>query len=375
MTSTDNPATPEPASPRVPVTVLHVLRTEDPLAGGHVTYLANLRAGLAGCAVITHTDTPFSRDSRRRVLAWRQPLAFWRRITRRIPDADLIHVHGIYGWHVVLSVIAARWRGCPYIVSTHGHLYRDVQRDRPIGKPLYLALIGRAILRRAVLAIATSTAEQDVIRSHSPAVRIARITPGLPVPPVPPSRTQGPGNALRLLFLGRVDPHKGLHWLLPAIAEQRDRGLDIHLVIAGGGYPHHIEAVRQQAASLGLGDCVQLAGHVEGEHKQLLLQASNLFVLPSRSENFAFAAAEAMAAGLPVIITDNVGLAPLVTRWRCGQVVAVGDTGAIERALRHYADAETRRHDGERAHAAARRELSLEQMGKTVESAYHDLVR
>lgn len=355
--------------------VLHALRTGDPAAGGFVSYLESLRRGLAGRPVELRTESVFARNSDWRVVALRGPLRFLRQVRRQLRYADLLHVHGVFGWHVLLSVWAAQASARPYALTVHGHLHHDALGERGLAKRVYLALAGRRILEGAAVVLATTPAERDLVLGQGPRARVEEVMPGLEAPAGPAAPDRARSRALDVLYLGRLHPHKGLHRLVRALGEAVAAGLDAELTVAGSGRRRYRLAVEQLAARLGIGDRVRFLGHVDEAHRGRLLGESDLLVLPSRSENFAFAVAEAMAAGMAVIVSDNVGLAPLVERRRCGRVVPVGDPGALRQALLDYADPALRREHGRRARAVARQAFSIARMGGALEAIYREVAR
>lgn len=367
------------AASRDPITVLHALRSADPAAGGFVTYLDSLRRGLAGRGVETRSESVFPRNRNWRVVALRRPLQFLARVERQLAGADILHVHGVFGWHVLLSVRAAGAAARPYVLTVHGHLHRDAMRERLVAKRIYLAMGGRAILERAAAVLVTTPAERALVERHAPRARIREVAPGLPVPAEPVSEVSNgdelPSPPLRVLYLGRLHPHKGLHLLVRALGEARAGGLDAELTVAGAGRRGYQQSVAALANRAGLADRVRFLGHVDGEQRSELFAETDVLVLPSRSENFGFAPAEAMAAGVPVVVTENVGLADLVARRQCGRVVPVGEVEALRLALLGYADPAVRRDDGRRAHAAARQAFSIESMGAVLEAVYRDAAR
>lgn len=368
------PASPVPG-PR-PLVVLHALRTADPAAGGFVTYLEGLRRGLAGRPLELPSESVFPRNRDWRVVALRRPLRFLGRVRRRLRGADLLHLHGVFGWHVLLAAAAARASARPYVVTVHGHLHRDALRERGLAKRVYLALAGRRILEDAAAVLVATPAERDLVRRRAPGARVAEVLPGLEVPARPRSGAaadeRAPPGPLGVLYLGRLHPHKGLHVLVRALAAARDAGLDAELAVAGGGRRRYRRGVERLAARLGIAARVHFLGHVDAARRERLLVASQLFVLPSRSENFAYAVAEAMGAGMPVIVSANVGLAPLVERCRCGRVVPVDDPEALRRALLDYADPALRREHGRRAHATARESFAIAHMAAAHEALYRE---
>lgn len=362
------------ANAQRPLTVLHALRTADPAAGGFVSYLSSLRQGLAGRPVQLRTESVFPRSSNWRVVALRRPLRFLGRVRRQLRDSDLLHVHGIFGWHVLLSVWAADALGRPYAMTLHGHLHPDALRERRMSKRIYLALVGRRMLERASVVLVTTPVERDVLLRSSPRAHVEEVMPGLQVPEAqksgPAASDDAPERPLNVLYLGRLHPHKGLHRVVRAISDARVDGLDAVLTVAGSGRRRYQRSVTRQAQDLGLAEHIRFLGHVDAEHRAALFENADVFVLPSQSENFGFAVAEAMAAGLPVIISENVGLASLVREQACGRVVQVDDLDALRRALLDYVDPALRRDHGRRAHAAAREAFSIPKMGAAHEVIY-----
>lgn len=354
----------------VPLKVLHAVRTTDLRGGGFVSYVERLREALTGHPVTLLVEAVFPREQRLRVLALRAPWRFYRRVRAACGEVDTLHLHGIFGWHVLLGAWAA-WRARrPYVVTLHGHLHGEAMRERYWSKRAYLALIGRRILRRAAAVLVTAPAEAAIAGRYTVAERVRELVPGLPMPPpVPPPE---PASPLKLLYIGRMHPHKGLPLLLEALAAARARGLDATLAVAGPGHAHHRRKVEARIAALRLDDCVELLGHVPPQQRDALLQESALLALPSRSENFGFVVAEAMAAGRPVIVSDGVGLADTVRSWNCGLVVPVGDSAALAEALLAYTDPELRARHGQRAAEAAQACFSLQRMGAAAVAIYRD---
>src|SRR5207302_1269525 len=143
------------------------------------------------------------------------------------------------------------------------------------------------------------------------------------------------GRAI-VLFLSRIDEKKGLDLLLAAFQRIRASRPEALLVIAGEGPATLVLQLKTDAARLGIAADVLWTGFVEGAAKDALLADADLFVLPSYSENFGIAVAEAMAAGLPVVVSDQVAVHTDVTRAGAGVVVACDVSalaGAVEQLL------------------------------------------
>ncbi|WP_195759546.1 glycosyltransferase family 4 protein [Spiribacter sp. 2438] len=353
----------EAVSPR---RVVHALRTLDPAGGGVVTYVQHLRRSLAERSVELHCEAVFPSSRHWRVLALRWPWLFRARIRARLDGADLLHVHGVFGWHVLLGVMAARRAKCPYVVTLHGHLHPDALRERRLAKWLCLSLFGRRVLEDAAAVTVTAEEEAHCLRLHAPAAHVAEVLPGLDVPasePPPPERPIADTSCLRLLYLGRLHPHKGVHRLVQALAALSRRGVSVHLTVAGSGLRHYRWWLHRLVAWHGLGSRVMFMGHVDADERAALWNTADALALPSRSENFGFAVAEAMAMGRPVIVSKNVGLASLVSAKESGLVVDARDSVALQAAFMALADPERRQRYGRNAYQAARQALSLQTMG------------
>jgi glycosyltransferase involved in cell wall biosynthesis len=133
----------------------------------------------------------------------------------------------------------------------------------------------------------------------------------------------------RLLFLGRLHHKKGLDRILNCLQRVRQTIPNALLIIAGTGEQKYQEHIRQLVSSLALDAHVVFTGHLDGEEKWASFAAAELFLLPSRQENFAITVAEAMRMGVPVVITDKVNTWPYVEEAGAGLVLAERDIDAL----------------------------------------------
>jgi glycosyltransferase involved in cell wall biosynthesis len=150
-----------------------------------------------------------------------------------------------------------------------------------------------------------------------------------------------------LLFMSRIDPKKGLNLLIPALEKLLTEGLQFHFVLAGTNPqdPGYEEKIRLQIEASPLRSHATITGFVTGEIKAALLQAADIFVLPSYYENFGIAVAEAMVAGTPVIISDQVHIWQEVQDSESGWVGATDVevlTNLIKYALEHPEECQRR---------------------------------
>ena len=246
-------------------------------------------------------------------------------------NIKLIHLHGMWSPCLVIAGLIARIKRIPLVISPHGCLEPWALSYKRNKKNLALKTYQGAVLRSASMFIATANQELESIRRLGYRQPIAVIPNGVDVG-LPPNR-DSQGGLKKILFLSRMHPKKGLLDLVEAWAISRQPGWKI--VIAGGdegGYRTIVEALIQ---AKGLQSDFEFTGFVDGARKQACFDDATLFVLPTYSENFGIAVAEAMANELPVITTTGAPWRDLVEH-RCGWWVAPGVqgvTGALIEAM------------------------------------------
>ena len=267
-------------------------------------------------------------------------LVVWLR--KHVAEFDLLHIHGLWNHAAYAAAHAARTAGVPYIVRPAGMLSKYSLGHRAWMKRLSWAFAEKAIVSGASAFHATTQAEADDVKSVWSAARTFVVPNGVDDAAfsIPIDRetvrqklfADRPPRPI-VLFLSRLHPKKGVvDLLLPAFAALSNRPL---LVLAGGPDDHDPAYARQVEASvaeLALNDDVVVWGAVSGQDRWSLIDAADVFVLPSHSENFGIVVAEAMARGCPVIVTDGVQLHDLVSSARAGFVVA-RDAAALEHAI------------------------------------------
>lgn len=372
---------PAAASAR-PLRILHLLRTLDPESGGPLPYLE--------AAAFAHRDRPVTHcvanfeargSAPRGTLhvygaggtdAWSvAKAALW--LKRHVREFDLVHIHGVFSYPLFVGGMVCRRRGVPYVVSTHSHLYAWSLDQRRLAKRLYLAAAGRSLLSGASSLMTTSNAESRVLEHLLPRARTALAPPCLAVFPSAPSK-QPPDAPLKVTFLGRLAPQKGVPTLLSALARLRGQQVAAVLDIVGSGDADYVDGLRAQCRRLGIEPYVSFRGFLSGAEKDATLAEGHVFALPSHVENFSFATAEALALGLPAVVSSEVALAEVVERHGCGAVVPPDDVAALATALGRFADPAARAEAARRARACAGVEFGPQRMAAALEAAYRQAV-
>lgn len=268
----------------------------------------------------------------------------------------------------------ARRKTLPYLVVPHGTLSEWTFRHRRrLLKRVYFRLVERRTLDGAAVIRFTSEAERDEARrlNFSPEAAV------IPHPFEPRDDFEEPADRQKglVLFLSRLDPKKGIDIVLPAIALAREQRSDLRLVLAGSGAPSYERKVRKLIAEFGLEGTVEMPGFVSGRDKDDLLRSAAVFVLPSEEENFGIAAVEALDAGVPVVISPEVDVAPAVEEYRAGQVVERSADAVAEAMLGILSDRDEARAMGERGRRLVRERFAPGLVGPEVAELYRQCSR
>jgi glycosyltransferase involved in cell wall biosynthesis len=242
-------------------------------------------------------------------------LIWW--IWRHAAEFDVLHIHALFHPISTAAAAIAAARGVPYVLRPLGTLspYTFAHRRTKL-KEMYFRFVDSRLINRA--AALHFTAPQEATKAARLGLRAPRVIVPLPYRGDEfVARSESPGV---ILFMARLHPGKGLDILMPAFARVLASGARAHLTIAGSGAPAYETQIRQRLRELGIERETTLAGFVEGETKRELLRGAAIFVLPSHQENFGMSVVEAMGAGVPVIVSDQVDLWPDVIEYDAGLV-------------------------------------------------------
>ena len=263
-------------------------------------------------------------------------------LREHLREYDFAHVHTVFSFPANVTMRAARKVRLPYAVRPLGQLCQWSLGQRNFVKRLQLAMITRRNVNGAAFIHTTSRMEADetaMMNFRSP----CKVLPlGMDAPPVVSdarSRLRaelGIGDDRPVLvFMSRFHEKKGIELLLDACDRLRDR--PFALVLAGMGEDAYVAKLKERIVSLPWKDRVHWFGFARDERKWLLLQGGDVFVLPSYSENFGIAVLEALACGLPVIVSEHVALADEVAAESLGRSVPL-DVAALAGALAELMD-------------------------------------
>jgi glycosyltransferase involved in cell wall biosynthesis len=217
-------------------------------------------------------------------------------------SADVLHSHGLWLLPNLYPARAVRGTRCRLVTSPRGTLSAVALGFSRRTKQAMWAMAQRAALEASDCLHATSIAEQEEILASGIRRPVAVIPNGVEIPDERPAGARAAGRLRRLLFLGRIHPKKGLDELVPVWRQLESEFADWQLVIVGPGEGSHLDEIRELARASGCRR-VEFRPPAHGDEKSRLFWSADLFVLPTRNENFGMAVAEALAHGLPVVTT------------------------------------------------------------------------
>lgn len=315
--------------------ILHVISSGQSTGGGPIEALTRLATQLGSMG---HTidlvclDEPTQSDSPapfgevvrlgRGIGKYRFNLKLMKWMRENASRYDAIVVNGLWQFHSLGVALAMKKIGRRYFAYSHGMLDPWFKRRYPLKhlkKVAYWILAERFVVNSAQAIIFTSEAERILARQSFPFYEPREIVTVYGTAPPPDkmqmqlslqgaasNRADDPRKII--LFMSRIHEKKGCDMLISAFAALGERRRDYRLVIAGPDQEGLVDKLKRQADALGVGADITWPGMVTGSKKWGLLHSADVFCLPSHQENFGVVVAEAMACGVPVLLTDKVNI-------------------------------------------------------------------
>ena len=343
--------------------ILHVVPSVSSFLGGPTTVVFNLvkallNKGIEAEIVTTNhngskpLDVPlYQKIEYKGVPVWFLPYfspplkefifspAFTKWLWQNIKNYDILDNYYLFSYAPSCAAQIARWHNIPYTIRIQGQLTSWGLTQGKLKKQIYSMLVERHNLNNAAVLHCTSEAEVEDVRRFGIQAPVVKLPLGVEEVSINPQAVRQIHSAYGIsphtpiiLFLSRLHHDKCPDMLIKALSLMNTNCLDFHLLIAGEGEVGYVNYLKQLVKSLNLTNRITFTGFVKNESKNLLLQGADLFVLPSRAENFSISTAEAMAAGKPVIVTPGVQQAPEIIAADAGLVVEE-DVNALKLAI------------------------------------------
>ena len=346
--------------------ILHVIASLSPAAGGPpeaVRQLVRAYPGVgatvevvcldeAGAPHLSGLPCPVHALGPGRLGRYALSTRLWRWLDENAGRFDAVVINGIWTFTGVAGRRAARRAGKPYGIFVHGALDPWFKRTYPLKhakKLMYWPLQYRVLRDAQAVFFTTETEEKLAATSFKPNGWRSVVVPyGINDPAeggvdeaAQAEAFYGKLPAARerryLLFMGRIHEKKGCDLLMEAFAGISAGAPELDLVVAGPDQVGLKARLERQAESLGIGRRVHWPGMLSGDPKWGALRGCEAFVLPSHQENFGIAVVEALAAGRPVLISNQVNIWPEIEADGVGLVdedTAAGTRRLLERWVR-----------------------------------------
>lgn len=253
---------------------------------------------------------------------------------------DCVYVSSNWGYPFVPACRSALKHDVPYIVTPRTSFMRKTWRGKYLKKMTYHWLVERHLVNQASLLHYTTQLEVDESRWLG-------LKPDYCIVPNPVDMSEFdqmpprgifresfdiPPSAPLVLYLGRIESRKGLDITIKAFSEVRKSVYDAILVLAGPDEDDYCAELRALSIQLGIAENVRYTGYLDAQTRLQALADGDVFVLTSYSENFGMAVVEAMAAGLAVVVSDQVGIALDIQAAKAG-IVTTLDQQEVASAL------------------------------------------
>ncbi len=241
-----------------------------------------------------------------------------RLLRKKIQWSDLVHLTAVYSFPTIPTLLLARMLKKPVVWTPRGALQRWQGTTKPLLKRYWERICRTIATPRTCCIHVTSSMEEISSKIILPDFSFKVIANGIKIPEIYSAHRPRRTNRLRLMYIGRIHPIKGIENLVAGLGLLKD--LNYRLTICGNGKAAYIDAIKALCTKSGIDDRVRFVGHLPEHERNKMLVDSDVCVVPSHTENFGMVVAEALACGVPVICSKGAPWSGLVEH-RCGMWV------------------------------------------------------
>jgi glycosyltransferase involved in cell wall biosynthesis len=243
---------------------------------------------------------------------WLISFSLTRWLFQQVPNYDLVHTNAIFSYPILPAHWACSYHRVPYVMTPHGMLDAWALAFKANKKRIYFSILERPALRRASMLQMLTHSEAQSVRELKLDVPLCIVPNGvrqeefvvLPDPELFYQEFPNTRGKTLILFLGRIDPKKGLDLLATAFSSVNTKLSNVHLIVAGPDNIGFLPTAQSYFAEAGCLEHVTFTGLLTGLLKYAALAAASIYVAPSYSEGFSMSVLEGMASGLPCVITS-----------------------------------------------------------------------
>lgn len=301
---------------------------------------------------------------------------------QNIANYDVVDIHYLFSYLPSCAATVARLKGVTYTMRTMGQLTDWALAQSRVKKKIYSFIVEHQNLRRAAAIHCTAAEETKDVRNFGVNTFTVTAPLGVNEPlPIPNAGAQLreqyglSSNAQVLLYLSRLHPKKRPELVLESVCHLKSQGLAVYAILAGSGEAAYVTQLKELATTLNIQDQVIFPGLVTGAAKECLLQGADVFVLPSYSENFGIAVAEALISSLPIVITPGIQISGAIEAANAGLIVQ-GDAQSVTTGIAQLLQSPSLSHDlSQRGYEFAKSRYSWPVIAQNLAFVYDMLVQ
>jgi glycosyltransferase involved in cell wall biosynthesis len=315
------------------------------------------------------------------LLDYKFSLSMSKWLFNNVSNYDIVHTNAIFSYPVLAAHWACQSRKVPYIATPHGMMEPWALAYKAWKKKLYFTFLEKTSLQKANALQMTASTEAIHIKSlglQNPLVFVpngihSTDFDSLPNPDIFYQKFPETRNQKLIIFLGRIDPKKGLDLLAPAFAKAHTKFPESHLIVAGPDNTGFLPTAENYFTEAGCRNAVTFTGMLTGDMKYAALAAANIYVAPSYSEGFSMSVLEGMAAGLPCVITTGCNF-PEAAAAEVASVVDINADDIADALIQLLQDTDEAKKMGDRAREFILENYTWDRVASKMVSVYKDII-
>jgi glycosyltransferase involved in cell wall biosynthesis len=301
---------------------------------------------------------------------------------KNIYNYDIVHTNAIFSYPVIAAHWACQFHKVPYVATPHGMMESWALSYKAWKKKFYFQFLEKPALETAKGMQMTASTEAININTLGLKTPLFCVPNGihaedfasLPNPEIFYDKFPETQNKTLIIFLGRIDPKKGLDLLAPAFAKAYQKFPDTHLIVAGPDNTGFLSTAESYFMETGCRDAVTFTGMLTGSIKYAALAAAKIYVAPSYSEGFSMSVLEGMAAGLPCVITTGCNF-PEAAEAQVASVVDINTDSIANALIQLLKDDQEAKEMGDRARQFIMENYTWDQVAQKMISVYEDIIQ
>ena len=312
-----------------------------------------------------------------------QPLSRW--LDANVKNFDVVHIHAVFSHACLAAAKACRKHSIPYIVRPLGTLDPWSMRQKPVRKRVMWNVAGARMLRGAAAVHYTTLDEKQLAESSLDINHGVVIPLGVETEEFQNGAISGIfrqrhpflGSNPYIVVLSRLHPKKNLELLMEAFLGlvKNYEFEKWRLILAGDGETEYVASLRRLVRDRGREDSVLFPGWLNGSEKVSALQNAALLALTSRQENFGICVIEALACGIPVLISEHVNLAREIESAGVGWVTSLEPSELSKMLADALHSDDERRKRGVAGRDFVVREFAWSHIGHDLTALYRSIVK